>query len=46
MVTLSKEDKIKAQILLSEQKMQSHIDKQKRLAKELEKAEKAAQGIK
>ena len=46
MVTLTKEDKIRAQIILSEQKMQTHIEKQKRLAKELEKAEKAAQGIK
>ena len=46
MVTLSKEDKIRAQIVLSEQKMQQHLDKQKRLQKELEKAAKVAQGMK
>ena len=45
MVTLTKEDKIKGQIALSQQKMQQHIDKQKKLQKELEKAEKAAQGM-
>ena len=46
MVTLSKEDKIRAQMALSEQKMRQHEEKQKKLLKELEKAEKLAKGEK
>ena len=45
MVTLTKEDKIKAQMALSNQRMQQHLEKQKKLQKELEKAELAAKGM-
>ena len=45
MATLTPQAKIQAQIALSEQKMQQHVDKQKRLQKELEKAQKVAQGV-